>query len=62
MLDKLRNTANLETLYIESLFLWTERSQLRWFDHVSWMPQEQLPKQAVYAAVSGKKNSWTASN
>jgi len=30
------------------------RSQLRWFDHVSRMPQERLPKQALLAKVKGK--------
>ena len=32
-----------------------ERSQLRWFGHVSRIPQERLPIQALFAKVNGKK-------
>ena len=55
MFDKHRNTAIQESLNIESLLLRIERSQLRWFCHVSRMPQKRLPKQTLYAEVSGKK-------
>ena len=55
MFDKVRNTAIQEALNIESLLLWIERSLLRWFGHVSRMPQEQLPKQTLCAEVNGKR-------
>ena len=55
MFDKHRNTAIREFLDIESLLLWIERSRLRWFVHVSRMPRKRLPKQTLYAEVSGKR-------
>ena len=55
MLDKHRNIAIRESLDIESQLLWIKRSQLRWFGHVSRMPHERLPKQTLYAEVSGKR-------
>ena len=51
MFNNHRNTAIRESLDIESLLL-IERSQLRWFGHVSKMPHERLSKQAK---VSGKR-------
>ena len=54
--DKYCNTAIREFLDIGSLLLRIERSQLRWFGHVSSrMPHERLPKQSLYAKMSGKK-------
>ena len=55
MFDKHRNTAIRESLDIESLLFRIERSQFRWFCHVSRMPQERLPKQTLFAEVSGKR-------
>ena len=42
---------------IEPLLLEMERSQLRWFGHVSKMPQERLPdpKQALLAKKIGRR-------
>ena len=37
------------------LLLHIERSQLRWFGHVSRMPQERLPKQALSVIPIGKR-------
>ena len=37
------------------LLLQIERSYLRWFGHVSRMPQEKLSKQALLAKVNRKK-------
>ena len=39
----------------EPLLLQMERSQLRWFGHVSRMPTKKLPRQALLAKVNGKK-------
>ena len=55
MFDKHRNTAIRESFHIESLLLRIKRSQLRWFGHVSKMPHERLPKQALYAKMSWKR-------
>ena len=57
----LRCLTNIATLQIvnlstfETLLLQIERSRLRWFGHVSRMPQGRLPKQTLYAEVSGKR-------
>ena len=53
--DKHRNTVIRESLDIQSLLLRIERSQLRWFGHVSRMPHERHPKQTLYAELSGKR-------
>ena len=55
MFDKHRNTAIRESLDIESLLLRIERSQLRWFGHVSRMSHERLSKQTAHAKVSEKR-------
>ena len=55
MFDKHRNSAIRESFHIESLLLRIKRSQLRWFGHVSKIPHERLPKQALYAKVSWKR-------
>ena len=54
MFDKLGNSAIRKSLNIELLLFQIERSQLRCFGHVNRMPQERLPKQTLYAEVSGK--------
>ena len=56
MFDKHHNTAIRDSLGIESLLLRIERSQLRLFGHVSRLPHEQLPKQTLYAKVSGERS------
>ena len=55
MHDKVPNSGIQNSLNVESLLLRIERSQLRWFDHVSRMPQERLPKQALFATPDGKR-------
>ena len=51
----MRSSEIRKSLNIEPLFLQIERSQLRWFGHVSTMPQERLPKQALLAKAYGKR-------
>ena len=55
LLDKVSNTNVHKSLGVESLLLRIERSQLRWFGHVSRMPQERLPKQTLFAVPNGKR-------
>ena len=55
LLDKVCNSEIHNSLNVESLLLRLERSQLRWFGHVSRMPQERLPKQALSAIRNGKR-------
>jgi len=51
LFDKVRSSEIRKSLNIEPLLFRIERSQLRWFGHVSRMPQEKLPKQALLAKV-----------
>ena len=55
LLDKVCNSEIHNSLSVELLLLRIERSQLRWFGHVSRMPQERLPKQALSAIPNGKR-------
>ena len=54
LFNKVRSSEIRKSLQIEPLLLRIERSQLRWFGHVSRMPQERLPKQALLAKANGK--------
>ena len=56
LLNKVRSFEILKSLNIEPLVLRIERSQLRWFDHISRMPQQKLSKQAVLAKVNGRRS------
>ena len=42
LFDKVRSSEIRKSLNIEPLLLRIEKSQLRWFGHVSRMPQERL--------------------
>ena len=55
LLDKVRNSEIQNSLGVESLLLRIERSQLRWFGHVSRMPQERLSKQVLSALSNDKR-------
>ena len=54
LFNKVRSSELRKSLNIEPLFLRIERSQLRWFGHVSRMPWERLPKQALLAKANGR--------
>ena len=43
---------------LQPLLLQIERSQRRWFDHVSKMPQEKLPSKLYLPKQMGKRKSW----
>ena len=43
LFNKVRSSGIRKSFNIEPLLLRIERSQLRWFDHVSRKPQERLP-------------------
>ena len=55
LFNKVRSSEIQKSLNIEPLLLRIERSQLRWFGHVSRMPQERLPKQALLAKANGRR-------
>ena len=55
MFNKVRSSEIRKSLNIEQLLLQIERSQPRWFSHVSRMPQERLPKQALLAKATGRR-------
>ena len=52
--NKMHSSEIRKSLNIEPLLL-IERSQLRWFGHVSRMPQERLSKQALLAKENGRR-------
>ena len=53
LFNKVRSSEIRKYLNTEPLLLRIERSQLRWFGHVSRRPQERLPKQALVAKANG---------
>ena len=55
LFNKVRSSEIQKSLNIEPLLLRSERSQLRWFGHVSRMSQERLPKQALHAKANGRR-------
>ena len=55
LFSKVHNSEIRKSINFEPLLLRIERSQLRWFIHVSRMPQERLPKQALLAKANGKR-------
>ena len=55
LFNKVRSSEIRKSLNIEPLLLRIERSQLRWFGHVSRMPQERLLKQALHAKANGRR-------
>ena len=57
LFNKVRSSDIRKSLNIEPLLFRIERSQLRWFGHVSRMPQERLPKQALHAKANGEDQS-----
>ena len=55
LFNKERSSEIRKSLNIEPLLFRTERSQLKWLGHVSRMPQERLPKQALLAKANGRR-------
>ena len=55
LFNKVRSSEIQKSLNIEPLLLRIKRSQLRWFGHVSRLPQERLPKQALLAKPNGRR-------
>ena len=55
LFNKVRSSEIRKSLNIEPLLLRIERPQPRWFGHVSRMPQERLPKQALLAKANGRR-------
>ena len=55
LFTKVRSSEIQKSFNIEPLLFRIEKSQLRWFSHVSSMPQERLPKQALLAKANGRR-------
>ena len=56
----LRRCGSLEILKsLQPLLLQIQRSQRRWFDHVTKLPQEKLPNKLYLPKQMGKRKSWT---
>ena len=55
LFNKMRSSEIQKSLNIEPLLLRIERSQLRWFGHVSRMPQERIPIQALLVKAKGRR-------
>ena len=55
LFNKVRSSEIRKSVNIEPLLLRIERSQLRWFGHVSRIPQKRLPKQALHAKANGRR-------
>ena len=55
LFNKIRSSEIRKSLNIEPLLLRIERSQLRWYGHVSRMPEKRLPKQALLAKANGRR-------
>ena len=55
LFNKVRSSEIQKSLNIKPLLLRIERSQLRWFGHISRMPQQRLPKQALHAKANGRR-------
>ena len=55
LFNKVRSSEIQKSPNIEPLLLRIEKSQLRWFGHVSRMPQKRLPKQASLAKANGRR-------
>ena len=55
LFNKVRSSEIQKSLNIVPLLLRIERSQLRWFGHVSNVPQERLLKHALLAKANGRR-------
>ena len=55
LLDKVCNSEIHHSVNVELLLFRIERSQRRWFGHVSRISQDRLPKQALSAIPNGKR-------
>ena len=53
--DRVRSSITRERLGVEPLLLHLERSQLRWFGHLVWMPPERLPRKVLDARPTGRR-------
>ena len=57
MFNKVRRSEIRKSLNIEPLLFRIERFQLRWFGHVSRVPQQRFSKQALLSEANGKRST-----
>ena len=55
LLDKVKSSDIRQSLNIEPLLLRIERSQLRWYGHVTRMSNERTAKELMNVLPSGKR-------
>ena len=55
LLDKVKSADIRESLNIELLFARLERSQLRWYEHVTRMSQKRTAKKLLCATPIGRR-------
>ena len=55
LLDKVKSANIRESLNIESLLLRLEKSQLRWYEHVTRMSQESTAKKMLCSTPIGRR-------
>ena len=60
LLDKFKSADIRESLNIELLLLRLERSQLRWYGHVTQVPQERTAKKLLCSTPIGRRPSQNA--
>ena len=55
LMDRVRSLSIWEGLGVQLLLLCVERSQLRWFEHLLWMPPGRIHREVFQARPAGRR-------